>query len=150
MDTIRTTLIRAIKKMPLILLKRLNSKADYKSAQLQAYTKAYEHTRSSLAMLMDHVGLKHSLHSSPLENFTSIYYPPPKVVACASDPEHAELIIKHRQPNSLKKLQKLVELTPVFSDLMALASTLVGDSSLRGTILHDQLLKLADVGRDCN
>ncbi len=99
---------------------------------------------------MDHLGLQNSLHSSPLENFTSIYYPPPKVIACASNPEHARLIVQHRQPNSLKKLQRLVELTPVFSDLMRLGGMLVGDSSLRGTILHDQLLKLADVGRDCN
>ena len=123
--------------MPLILLKRLNSKADYKSNDLEAYKSAYEHTKGSVAWLMDHMGMEHCLHTSPLEHFTSIYYPPSKVVSSAEDPKHAELIMDHRQPNSLKKLERLVELTPVFRDMMQLGALLIGDTHLRGSILHD-------------
>jgi hypothetical protein len=121
-DTLRTGLIRAIKKIPFFALTKLNSRAHIKSSTVSVeYKEVLTHTLTSVAEMLDHYEIKHSLSPKRPEGFASMYFPPAKVLATASDRVRAKKMIALRNANSIKKFGKLCEANPTFKVFLDLA-----------------------------
>ena len=62
-DTIRTSLIRLIKKIPYLALVKLARRADYKarSDEIHKFKHAYSLTVGRFAQLLDHAGMEHNM-----------------------------------------------------------------------------------------
>lgn len=53
MDTIRTRIIRIVKKIPDCLLKECHAKGDYKSDSVEKYSAVYQKTCNQLQQILD-------------------------------------------------------------------------------------------------
>ena len=94
-DTVRTSLIRLIKKIPYICLVKLSRRADYKAKKtdIEKYQKAYAITIKQFGRLLNICDIDHSLNSEKPEGFTCLYFPKDKVIATAFDKQKAYKLV---------------------------------------------------------
>ena len=93
-DTTRTRLVRMMKKIPYILLVKLNAKGDYKSdlpsKYSQAYLKTFKHF--NMAVRATNYYCDAEIPES-LEGFLTLYFPDEKATIASSDKDLAKQML---------------------------------------------------------
>lgn len=132
-DTVRTSLIRLIKKIPYISLIKLARRADYKarSNETHRFLGAYQLTISKFVEMLDLAEVEHCLSPSSPEGFTSLYFPKQKVVDTATDKELAQKLLRVRDATSVKEIKALNSLDPTFKTLLGFTIKLSEESNFR-------------------
>ena len=128
-DTLRTRLVRLLKKVPQELLTYLNAKGDYKSPFASKYVEAYRKT-FNMAVRAFHYG---SFHSTPqsFDGFVTLYFPDEKALDSCADKINAQKMIDLKAGTSVKKVRQLAELNPWVGFLIEIALKIISDKNLQ-------------------
>lgn len=82
-DTTRTSMYRAVKKLPHYALHRLAPKSQYGSSSPDDFLPAISRTVSAFIAMLDEAEISHNLSVQAPEHITSLFFPKSKAVASA-------------------------------------------------------------------
>jgi len=102
-----------IKKIPHIALVNLNAKGDYKSLDSIKFTAAYMKSFSMVKRTLNHFNQPIPTNDS-FEGFTSLYFPPEKVIESANNKDLANKLTSMKRFTSIKQIQELSAINPWF------------------------------------
>ena len=143
-DSMRTSIVRAVKKTIQTALVKLNPKSLYKSRDKADYQESYEKAMNSFNKMLVELEIDGPQFGS-LEEFTSLSYPKKKVEESASDLQRVKTLLKWRDATTISDLKILASANKCLKTLVALGISCIkseGDLSVHREILETILKDL--------
>lgn len=116
-----------IKKIPQIVLTKINAKGDYKSSSLIKFSQAYFKTFDMVKRTLNHFNQP---TPDTYEGFATLYFPAEKAIDSSKDKALASLLIDLRDATSVVNVTKLSKANPWFMTFLNLSISLIDDKSL--------------------
>ena len=115
-----------IKKIPQIVLTKINAKGDYKSSDLIKVRQAYHKTYDMVKGTLNHFNLQ---TPDQYEGFATLYFPGEKAIGSSEDTALAKNLIELRDATSVINVMKLSKANPWFMTFLNLSLNFIVDQS---------------------